>query len=76
MYAIGSNAAKPNAMNSRPSSPVAGTRRAKRAQIPLAVDAAASDEEIARSVAAGGSTVCLSDQAPLRAGNLEAARSA
>ena len=41
-------------------------RKLKRAQILLAADAGCSDEEIARTVAVGGSTVRNRDQAALR----------
>ena len=46
-------------MNSRPSSAAAGTRarRLKRAQILPAADAGVGDEEIARNVGVGGSTI-------------------
>jgi len=36
-----------------------GARKLKRAQILLAADCGASDEEIARSIVVGGSTVCI-----------------
>src|SRR5262245_6243568 len=49
-------------------------RRLKRAQILLAADAGASDEEIARSVGAGGSTVYRTKRRFVL-GNLEAALS-
>ena len=49
-------------------------RKLKRAQILLAADADASDEEIARDVGVGGSTVYRT-KAPLRVRNLEAALS-
>src|SRR5262245_24252762 len=49
-------------------------RRLKRAQIFLAADAGASDEEIARSVGAGGSTVYRTKRRFVL-GNLEAALS-
>src|ERR1700757_2050487 len=49
-------------------------RKLKRAQILLAADARASDEEIARSVGVGGSTVCRSKRRFVL-GNLEAALS-
>ena len=58
MYAIGSNSAKLSGPNSgRCSAAAAASRKLKRAQILLAADAGASDEEIARSVGVGGSTV-------------------
>jgi Homeodomain-like domain len=41
-----------------------GARKLKRAQILLAADRGANDEEIARSIGVGGSTV-YPDQAPL-----------
>src|ERR1700757_1928521 len=49
-------------------------RKLKRAQILLAADARASDEEIARSVGVGGSTVCRTKRRFVL-GNLEAALS-
>src|SRR5262249_4111472 len=49
-------------------------RRSNRAQILLAADAGASDEEIARSVGAGGSTVYRTKRRFVL-GNLEAALS-
>lgn len=49
-------------------------RKLKRAQILLAADAGASDEEIARSVGVGGSTVYRTKRRLVR-GNLEAALS-
>ena len=59
MYAIGSNSAKPSAteLTAILSGGRHAARRLKRAQILLAADAGASDEEIARSVGVGGSTV-------------------
>src|SRR5690242_20000951 len=48
-----------------------GVRRLKRAQILLAADAGASDEEIARSVGVGGSTVYRTKRRFVL-GNLEA----
>jgi hypothetical protein len=57
-------------MNSRASSAAAGTRKLKRAQILLAADAGASDEEIARNVGVGGSTVYRARAAGYYGGNL------
>ena len=59
MYAIGSNSAKPSAteLTALLSGGKHAARKLKRAQILLAADAGASDEEIASSVGVGGSTV-------------------
>ena len=59
MYATGSNSAKRSGTNSRRCSAAASmqSRKLKRAQILLAAATGAGDEEIARSVGVGGSTV-------------------
>ena len=68
MYAIGSNSAKPSAaeLTALLSGGKHAARKLKRAQILLAADAGASDDEIARSVARRRLDR-LPDQAPLRA---------
>ena len=59
MYATGSNSAKPSGTNSRRCSSGGkhAVRKLKRAQILLAAATGAGDEEIARTVGVGGSTV-------------------
>ena len=76
MYAIGSNSAKPSAaeLTALLSGGKHAARKLKRAQILLAADAGASDEEIASSVGVGGSTVYRTKRRFVL-GNLEAALS-
>ena len=75
MYAIGSNSAKSSAPHSgRCSGGKHASCKLKRAQILLAADDGASDEEIARSVGVGGSTVYRTKRRFVE-GNLEQALS-
>ena len=76
MYAIGSTSAKSSARNSGRCSSGGkhASRKLKRAQILLAADAGAGDEEIARSVGVGGSTVYRTKRRFVE-GNLERALS-
>ena len=76
MYAIGSNSsqAERSELTALLSGGKHAARKLKRAQILLAADAGASDEEIARSVGVGGSTVYRTKRRFVL-GNLEAALS-
>jgi transposase len=74
MYAIGSNSAKPSVPNSRRFWAASMRRASSSAQILLAADAGAGDEEIARSIGVGGSTVYRAKRRFVL-GNLEAALS-
>ena len=76
MYAIGSTSAKSSARELRAllSGGKHASRKLKRAQILLAADAGAGDEEIARSVGVGGSTVYRTKRRFVE-GNLERALS-
>src|SRR5947199_5655074 len=77
MYVIGSNSAKPSARTELTMLLSGGkhaARRLKRAQILLAADAGANDDDIATSVGVGGSTVYRTKQRFLL-GNLAVALS-
>ena len=75
MYAIGSNSAKSSASNSRRCSAAASMQPASSNEHRLlAADARVSDEEIARSVGVGGSTVYRTKRRFVE-GNLERALS-
>ena len=76
MYAIGSSSAKPSAteLMALLSGGKHAARKLNRAQILLAADAGAGDEEIARSIGVGGPTVYRTKRRFVL-GNLEAALS-
>ncbi len=75
MYVIGSSSAKPSArLVALLSGGRHAARKLKRAQILLAADAGASDDDIATSVGVGGSTVYRTKQRFVL-GNLAAALS-
>ena len=75
MYVIGSSSAKPSAeLTALLSGGRHAARKLKRAQILLAADAGASDDDIATSVGVGGSTVYRTKQRFVL-GNLETALS-